>query len=83
MEFVGSFSMSRIGYDYLYVGEDRFNNMCILIPCKKHVTVEQTTYMFFANVWVHFGFPTSIIYIETLSFWESFGLSCGSQWTLS
>jgi len=31
------------------------------MPCKKHVTIEHTTQLFFANVWVHFGLATSII----------------------
>jgi hypothetical protein len=53
--------MSNIGHDYLYVMVDRFRNMCILMPCKKQVTTEQTTHMLFANVWVHFCLPTSII----------------------
>jgi hypothetical protein len=61
MDFVGGLPMSKKIYDYLYVVVDRFNNMCILIPCKKHVIDEQTKQMFFANVWVHFGLPTSII----------------------
>ena len=53
--------MSKIDYDYLYVMVEKFNKMCNLMPCKKQVTIEQTTHMFFANVWVHFGLPTSII----------------------
>lgn len=61
MDFVGGLPMSRKGHDYLYVVVDRFNKMCILMLCKKQVIVEQTTYMFFQNVWVHFGLPTSII----------------------
>ena len=40
---------------------DRFNKMCILMPCVKKVTTEKTVHMFFQNVWVHFGLPTSII----------------------
>jgi hypothetical protein len=55
IDFVGDLSMSKTGHDYLYVVVDRFNKMCILMRCKKHVTVEQTTHMFFVNVWVHFG----------------------------
>ena len=35
--------------------------MCILIPCNKHITAEQTTKLFFQHVWVDFGLPTSII----------------------
>ena len=61
MDFVGGFPMSRKGHDYLYVVVDRFNNMCILMPCVKQVTTERTAHMFFQNVWVHFGFPTSSI----------------------
>jgi hypothetical protein len=62
MDFVGGLSISIIGHDYLYVVVDRFNKMCILMPCKNQVTTEQTTQLFFSNVWVHFGLPTSIVY---------------------
>jgi hypothetical protein len=49
--------------------------MCILMPCKKQVTTEQMAQMFFQNVWVHFGFPKSIISDRDSrfigSFWSS------------
>jgi len=61
MDFVGGLPKSRKGRDYLYVVVDRFSKMCILIPCNKQVIDEQTTNMFFQNVWVHFGLPTSIV----------------------
>jgi hypothetical protein len=61
MEFVGGLPMSKKNHDYLYVVVDRFSKMCILIPCKKKVATEKMTHMFFQNVWVHFGFPKSII----------------------
>jgi hypothetical protein len=61
MDFVGGLPKSRKGHDYLYVVVDRFSKMCILIPCNKQVTAEQTTKLFFQNVWVHFGLPTSIV----------------------
>jgi hypothetical protein len=35
--------------------------MCIFMPCKKKIIVEQTTILFFQYVWVHFGLPTSIV----------------------
>jgi hypothetical protein len=35
MDFVGSLPMSKKNHDYLYVVVDRFNKMCILMPCKK------------------------------------------------
>ena len=34
MEFVGGLPMSKMSHDYLYVVVDRFNKMCILMPCK-------------------------------------------------
>ena len=43
MDFVGGLPMSKKNHDYLYVVVDRFNKMCILMPCKKQVTAEQTT----------------------------------------
>ena len=62
MDFVGGLPMSRKGHDYLCVGVDRFSKMCILMPCKKHIIAEMTAHLFFQNVWVHFGLPTSIIF---------------------
>jgi len=61
MNFVGGLPMSRKGRDYLYVIMYPFSKMCILMPCKEKVTTENTTYLFFQHVWVHFGFPTSIV----------------------
>jgi hypothetical protein len=42
--------MSGRGNVYLYVVLDRFTKMCILMPCKKQVTTEQTKQLFFKNV---------------------------------
>jgi hypothetical protein len=61
MDFVGGLPMSKKNHDYLYVVVDCFRKMCILMPCKKKVTTEQMTQMFFKHVWVHFGLPKSII----------------------
>ena len=49
------------------------------MPCKKQVTAEQMTQMFFQNVWVHFGLPKSIISDRDSRFVESF---CSSLWAL-
>eukprot|EP00253_Pinus_taeda_P029627 PITA_29627 len=61
MDFVGGLPKSRKQHDYLYVVVDRFSKMCILMPCKKTITAEQTAELFFHHVWIHFGLPTSII----------------------
>ena len=67
--------MSKRNHDYLYVVVDRFSKMCIFMSCNKQVTTEQTTKLFFQNVWVHFGFPKSIISDRDSrfvgSFWSS------------
>jgi hypothetical protein len=60
IDFVGGLQMTKGGHDYLYVVVDRFSKMCILMPCKKHITAKQTVNHFFQYVWVHFGLPTSI-----------------------
>jgi hypothetical protein len=49
--------------------------MCILMPFTKQVTAEQTTQLFFQNVWVHFGLPKSIISDRDSRFVGSFWLS--------
>jgi len=41
MDFAGGFPLSRKGHDYLYVVVDRFSKVCILMPCKKEITVEK------------------------------------------
>jgi hypothetical protein len=61
MDFVRGLPMTKGGHDYLYVVVDRFNKMCILMPCNKKIIAEKTTNLFFQHVWVHFGLPTSIV----------------------
>jgi hypothetical protein len=61
MDFVGGLPLSKMGHDYLYVVVDRFNKMCVLMPCKKKITTEKIVHLFIQHVWVHFGLPTSII----------------------
>ena len=57
MDFVGGLPMSRKKHDYLFVVVDRFSKMSIIMRCKKTITAE----LYFQNVWVYFGLPTSII----------------------
>ena len=47
MDFVGGLPLSRKQHDYLYVVVDRFSKMCIIMPCKKYITAEQTAYYIF------------------------------------
>jgi hypothetical protein len=72
MDFVGGLPMSRKGHDYLYVVVDNFSKMCIFMPCKNQVTTKQAAHLIFQHVWVHFGFPTSIISDRDSQFLEEF-----------
>jgi hypothetical protein len=75
MNFVGGLPMPKRGHDYLYVVLDRFNKMCILMPCRKKISVEKTVNIFFQYVWVHFGLPTSIISNQDTRFLGDFWTS--------
>jgi hypothetical protein len=61
MDFLGGLPITKGAHDYLYVVVDRFSKMCILMPCKKQITIKHTTNLFFQHVWVHYGLPTSIV----------------------
>ena len=45
------------GNDCVFVVVDRFSKMAILLACKKSISIEATTKIFFEHVWVHFGLP--------------------------
>jgi hypothetical protein len=61
MDFVGGLPTTRKGHDYLFMVVDRFNKMCILMPCKNSIIKQEETNKFFEQVWVHFGIPRRII----------------------
>ena len=73
MDFVGGLPLSRKQHDYLYVVVDRFSKMCILMPCKKSITAEKTSDLYFQHVWVHYGLPTSIVSDRDSKFVGNFG----------
>jgi hypothetical protein len=72
MYFVGGLPMTKGGHDYFYFVVDRFSKMCILIPYKKKIIVEQTANLFFQHVWFHFGLPTYIILDQDIGFLRDF-----------
>jgi hypothetical protein len=71
--FCRGFTNVKRGSYYLYVVVDRFNKMCILMPCKKKIIVEQIANLLFQYVWVQFELPTSIIYDRDTRFLGDFG----------
>jgi hypothetical protein len=58
---------------------DRFSKMVILVACKKNITVEATTKIFFERVWVHFGIPQTIVSDQDSRFLNTFW---SSLWSL-
>ena len=78
-DFVGGLPKSRKGHDYLYVVVDRFNEMCILIPCNKQITAKQTTKLFFEHVWFILDYLLPLYLIKTRDLWGSFGRVCGTD----
>lgn len=65
MENVRGLPMSRKGHDFLFV-VDQFSKMCVLTPCKKTISSHEVVELLFANIWVPFGLPNSIVLIRTL-----------------
>jgi hypothetical protein len=45
--FCGRFTNNTKGHDYLFVVVDRFNKMCILMPCKNTINGQEATNKFF------------------------------------
>jgi len=61
MDFVGGLLTTRKGHEYLFMVVCRFSKMCVLMPCKKIISGQEATNLFFGHVWIHFGIPRSII----------------------
>ena len=76
MDFVGGLPTTRKGHDYLFVVVERFNKMCILIPCKITIKGQEETNIFFEWVYVQFGILRSIISDRDTIFHSTF-------WTIS
>jgi hypothetical protein len=61
MDFFGGLPMTHRGHDFLFDMVDRFNKLCLLIPCKKTISRREAIELFLKHVWVHFRFPTSVM----------------------
>jgi len=57
MDYLSSLPSTKHGNDCVFVVVDVFSKMTILATCKKSITIESTTKLFFEWVWVHFGIP--------------------------
>ena len=61
MDFVLGLPRTQKGRDSIFVVVDRFSKMAILAACKKSITMEDTSKLFFERVWVYYGIPQTII----------------------
>jgi hypothetical protein len=61
MDYMSGLPSTKRGNDCVFVVVDHFSKMEILTACKKNITVEAITKIFFEQVWVHFGIPQTII----------------------
>jgi hypothetical protein len=79
MDYMSGLPSTKHGNDCVFVVVDRFSKMEILAPCKKSITVEATTKLFFTHVWVHFGLPQTIISDRDSRFLSTFWSSLWSM----
>jgi hypothetical protein len=47
MDYISGLPSTKRGNDYVFVVVDRFSKMAILVSCKKNITIEATTKIFF------------------------------------
>jgi len=73
MDFVGGLPKSTKDHYYLYVVVDRFNKMCILIPCNKQVTAEKQQSCSFTMYGFILGYPFLLYLAEIPDLLGSFG----------
>jgi hypothetical protein len=79
MDYMLGLPSTKQGNDYVFVVVDFFSKMAILVACKKSITVEATTKLFFERVWVHFGLPNTIVSDMDIQFLGTFW---SSLWSL-
>ena len=66
MDYRSGLPSTKRGYDCVFLVVDRFYKMAILAACKKRITVEATSKLFFERFWVHFEIPQTIFL-----YWDS------------
>jgi hypothetical protein len=72
MDYMSGLPSTKRGNDCVFVVVDHFSNMAILVACKKRITAEATTKIFFERVWVHFGIPQTIVSYRDNQFLSTF-----------
>jgi len=60
MDYMSGLPSNKHENDCVFMVVDRFSEITIMVACKKSITAETNTRLFFERVWVHFGIPQSI-----------------------
>jgi hypothetical protein len=79
MDYMSGLSSTNRGNDIVFVVVNHFFKMAIMVSCKKSITIEDTTKLFFEQVSIHFGIPQTIISDQDSQFLDTFWTSL---WTL-
>ena len=79
MDYMSSLPTTKHGNDCIFVVIDRFSKMAILTTCKKTITTQGTTKLFFEQVWIHFGLLQTIVFYQDSRFLSTFW---SSLWSL-
>ena len=72
MDYMSVLQSTKRGNDSVFVVVDRFYKMAIMVACKKSITAEATTKIFFEQFWVHFGIPQTIVSDQDSRFLRTF-----------
>jgi len=57
MDYMSNLPSRKHGNDFVFVVVDRFSKSAIPTACKKNITTDAMTKIFFERVLVHFGLP--------------------------
>jgi hypothetical protein len=79
MDYMLDIPSTKHGNECVFVVVERFLKMPIMMACKKNITTQATTKLFFERVWVHFGIPQSIISDQDSRFLSTFWSSLWSM----
>jgi hypothetical protein len=79
MDYMSGLPSTKRGNECVFVVVNCFYKMAILVACKKSITAEATSKIFFERVWVHFGIPQTIVFDWDSQFLSTFW---SSLWSL-
>jgi len=86
-DYLSDLPSTKHGNENVFLVVNRFSKMAIMAACKKNITAEGTTKLFFEWVWVHFGIPQSIILDQDSrflsTFWSSLWLMLDTKLAMS